>query len=191
LGWDWAWLLGVSGAAWGALELWIFGRDRRAVAGEDADRGSLRVLFFGLFAVIWAAGYARGMAPWARIRGLQPAGYVVGATVTFLGLALRLWAVRTLGDFFRTSVTLHEGHRLVSGGPYRRLRHPSYTGMILAMTGIGIGQGNWLALAILTLGGLAAFAWRIRVEDAALRARFGAEWEAYAKHRWAVIPFVW
>jgi protein-S-isoprenylcysteine O-methyltransferase Ste14 len=186
-----SWLLVASVAAWIGLEVWIFARDRRAVAGQTVDRGSLRVLFLGLFVTNWAAGYASGMAPEAHIAGLQPAGYLLGAAIVWAGIALRLWAVRTLGDFFRTTVTVQEGHRLVAGGPYRRLRHPSYTGMLLALAGLGLGYGNWISLALLTLAVLPPFAWRIHVEDAALKARFGAEWQAYAAERWAVIPFVW
>jgi protein-S-isoprenylcysteine O-methyltransferase Ste14 len=100
------------------------------------------------------------------------------------GIALRLWAVRTLGRFFRVTVTVQDDHRLVDSGPYARLRNPSYTGSLITMAGVGLSIGNWLSLAAMALIPIFGFGWRIRVEEASLAARFGADYEAYRGRRW-------
>ena len=109
----------------------------------------------------------------------------------WVGLLLYTWAVLTLGAFFRVSVQLLDGQRLVTSGPYRLLRHPAYTGGILIFTGIGLATGNWISVAAATLSVTIAYAWRIHVEEIALRERFGAEFEAQRRRTWAVIPLIW
>ena len=111
---------------------------------------------------------------------------VVGA-----GILLYRWAALTLGAFFRTQVTLLDGQRLVMRGPYRLLRHPAYSGGILVYAGIGLAIGNWLSAIAMPLSLIVAYSRRIRVEEAALRERFGAEFEANHARTWAIIPFVW
>ena len=96
--------------------------------------------------------------------------------------------MRTLGRFFRVTVTVQDDHRLVDTGPYTKLRNPSYTGAMITMAGVGIAMGHWLSLAAMILFPLLGFAWRIRVEEASLAARFGADYDAYRRSRWALIP---
>jgi len=107
------------------------------------------------------------------------------------GIALYVWCVRTLGTSFRTSVQLLDGQRLVTRGPYRVLRHPAYTGGILIFAGTGLAIGNWLSFAAATLAAVIGYGFRIRVEERALKERFGAEFEANRRRTWAVIPLVW
>jgi protein-S-isoprenylcysteine O-methyltransferase len=99
--------------------------------------------------------------------------------------------VRTLGRFFRTHVTLLEEHRLVTDGPYRVLRNPAYTGTLATLAGLGLMQGYAFSLAAAVGPPLAAFAWRIRVEERALAERFGPAWEAWRRRTWALLPPVW
>ena len=177
-------------AAWGLSELWIFARDRTKVAGRRQDRGSLLLLLpaigLAMVGAFWFARVGRSAIP------LPPMLLVAtGLGLMLGGILFRLWAVRTLGRFFRVAVTTHDDHRLIDGGPYRRLRHPSYTGAMATILGFGIAIGNWLSLAAAVLPPLAAFVWRIRVEEASLGARFGPSWDAFRARRWALVPFVW
>lgn len=177
--------------AWIGSEIWIFSRDRRAASGDAADRGSRRFLVV-CYAVGLTAGFlwARRI-PFGRI-GLAPQATIgAGIAMMWAGIALRIWAVRTLGRFFRTSVMVLDDHRLVDTGPYRRLRNPSYTGSLITLAGIGIALGNWLSLALILACIIPGYAWRIHIEDAALRRRFGANYEAYRRGRWALIPPIW
>jgi protein-S-isoprenylcysteine O-methyltransferase len=79
----------------------------------------------------------------------------------------------------------------VTSGPYKYLRNPAYTGALITLVGFGFGAGNWISVIFLLIIGLAAYAWRIAVEDKALRERFGEEYEDYKKRTWALIPFIW
>ena len=117
--------------------------------------------------------------------------FYTGIGLIWAGMALRLWAVMTLGQFFRTSVLVHEDHRLITSGPYRVLRHPSYTGSLITLGGIGLAMGNWLSVLIITGCALLAFAIRMMVEETALAEHFGAEFAMHKRRTWAIIPFIW
>jgi len=129
-----------------------------------------------------AAGWIQ--APPALLAGL-------GIALIWTGIGLRLWAVRTLGRFFRVAVTVQDDHRLVDSGPYARLRNPSYTGAMITMAGVGIAMGHWLSLAAMIALPMLGLGWRIRVEEASLAARFGKDYEAYRSRRWALVPPIW
>lgn len=187
----WREVFWVSYAAWGLSELWIWSRDRRAASGQRRDRGSFYAVVGSIWVGITLAFFAPYIAPWADI-GLPPAPLFWSAiALIWTGVALRLWAVLTLGVFFRLTVRIHDEHRLVTSGPYRLLRHPSYTGALLTAAGIGLAMGNWLAILSAVLFMLAGFAVRIVVEETALAAAFGADFDAHRKRTWAVIPLVW
>jgi protein-S-isoprenylcysteine O-methyltransferase Ste14 len=178
-------------AAWGLTEVWVFSRDRRRVAGRSADRGSLVSIVVVIVAAIFVAFGAHARLPAARIAVAEPYIFWAGIALAWAGLALRVWAINTLGRFFRTTVMLQEDHQLVTRGPYARLRHPAYTGSIATLVGIGLAFGNWVSLAAMTLGALAAYAWRIPAEEAALAGQFGEAWTAHKTRTWAIVPWVW
>jgi len=106
------------------------------------------------------------------------------------GLAIRWAAILTLGKYFTISVAIARDHHIVQSGLYRSIRHPSYSGLLLAFVGMGLSFHNWLSLVILVLPIAAALALRIAVEERALRAAFGAEYEAYAARTWRLIPWL-
>jgi protein-S-isoprenylcysteine O-methyltransferase len=184
-------LFQVSYVAWFAMEMWILSRDRRRFTGRVADRGS----FFGFFICYWAglgfAFFAFSRHPEWRMTTLQPALSWLGIVMIWAGMAFRLWAVLTLGAFFRTSVVVQDGHRLVTAGPYRWLRHPAYTGAIITTTGLGLAFGNWASLAALIVFPSLAIAFRIHVEERALTEQFGEAYRDFSKNRSAVIPAIW
>ena len=181
----------ISYVAWLGTEAWILSRDRRAARGDAGDRGSRRLLVVCFGVGLTSAFYAGQRIAWGRI-GLAPHVLEpIALALMWVGVAFRLWAVSTLGRFFRTSVMVLEDHQLIDVGPYRRLRNPSYTGLATTLLGVGLAIGSWPGLAVLMAAVLAGLARRIKVEDAALRARFGAAYAAYAKKRWALIPLVW
>jgi protein-S-isoprenylcysteine O-methyltransferase Ste14 len=178
-------------AAWLGSEAWILSRDRRPATGDPADRGSRRLLV-AMYAIglVGGFGFANRLEGW-RIGGDPRLVFGIGLALMFAGMAFRLWAVLTLGRFFRTAVQVLDDHRLVGEGPYARLRHPSYTGALVTLAGIGVALGNWLGLAWILGFGLIGFGRRIEVEDAALKARFGPAYDDYARGRRALVPFVW
>jgi len=112
----------------------------------------------------------------------------VGLSLIWLGIAVRLWAIITLGRFFKMVVVIQDAHRVVDRGPYRWLRHPSYTGGMLIVTGLGLAEGDWVSLAIMVVFPLIAYLARIRVEERALFGALGDEYAAYAKRTSRLIP---
>jgi protein-S-isoprenylcysteine O-methyltransferase Ste14 len=109
----------------------------------------------------------------------------------WLGLAIRVWAVAALGRAFRTTVEVDPGQGIVSSGPYRWVRHPSYTGLLLILAGLGLAAGNWLALAGCVALPLAALLRRIHVEEAELTRVLGQPYRAYQARTKRLVPGLW
>lgn len=177
--------------AWPVAEF-VLGRVRRAGGGtaEVRDRGSLVAVWIAIFVSIMLAMFARYYDP-GSLRLSPMTRAVVALVLLVAGLALRTWAIVTLGKFFTVNVAVHADHRVVRNGPYRWLRHPSYTGALIAFVGLGILTGSALSLGVLAIGIGAAFAYRIAVEERALREHLGAEYDEYACHTRRLIPFVY
>jgi protein-S-isoprenylcysteine O-methyltransferase Ste14 len=104
------------------------------------------------------------------------------------GLTLRYLAVSRLGQFFTTNVAIQRGHRLITEGPYRWVRHPAYTGLLLAFAAIGLAMGDILALLILTIPTSMALTYRIAIEEKFLKKQFGADFLAYSKSTKKLVP---
>jgi protein-S-isoprenylcysteine O-methyltransferase Ste14 len=90
---------------------------------------------------------------------------------------------------FTRFVQILPGHRLVMTGPYRFVRHPSYSGLLLFYGGMGLALGSWLSLAALVGLPALGIAYRIRVEERALLAAFGEEYRAYMLRVRGLVPF--
>jgi protein-S-isoprenylcysteine O-methyltransferase len=115
----------------------------------------------------------------------------LGVATVVAGVALRAWAIVSLGRYFRREVTIEPGQRLIRRGPYRLLRHPSYTGICLAFAGLGLALGSWVGAAVALVIVVAGMLPRIHVEEHALARTFGAEYDAYAASTARLLPHVW
>ncbi len=187
----WSVVYWASFVAFFASTAWVQRRERNAVPGDLRDRGSKPLIYAGSIVGYAAAFACPSLWPAAKI-GL-PSEPVFWAAIALIwaGLLLYIWAVLTLGAFFRTSVQLLDGQQLVRRGPYRVLRHPAYTGGILLFAGIGLAAGNWISALVTPLTAIVVYAWRIHVEERALRERFGEDFESHRRKTSAVIPLVW
>ena len=113
---------------------------------------------------------------------------VFGVIVMWLGLATR---VSALGGAFRTTVEVDPDQAVVTTGPYRWIRHPSYAGLLLIVAGLGLAFGNWLSAAACVALPLPALAWRIHVEEAELSRVLGDAYRAYQTRTSRLIPGRW
>ncbi len=106
------------------------------------------------------------------------------------GIALRWYSAAILGKYFTFDVAVHGGQILIEVGPYRYVRHPSYSDALLTLLGFGLALGNWagLAAALSCLG--FAYAYRIPIEEAALASALGETYTQYAKRTWRLVPFL-
>jgi protein-S-isoprenylcysteine O-methyltransferase Ste14 len=172
-------------ACWLLLETLLRVRDFVSGRGRgDRDRAT-RILIGGAIALPVVAV----AVDWpARV----PVGYgVAGTIVMWVGLAIRVWAVAALGSAFRTTGEVEPGQAVVSNGPYRWVRHPSYTGLLLILAGFGLARGTWPALLACLLVPLAAIVRRIQVEEAELNRVLGDPYRSYQTRTRRLIPGLW
>lgn len=106
------------------------------------------------------------------------------------GIVLRQYSMKLLGQFFTFDVAIRTGHTLIEIGPYRYIRHPSYSAGLLTMLGFGLALGNWAGLAAALLCLAIAYAYRIVVEEAALTTALGDSYKQYVRRTWRLVPFL-
>lgn len=109
-------------------------------------------------------------------------------TLCAIGLGLRYWAVVNLGRFFSTHVLIQHQHQLITHGPYQWIRHPAYTGLLLALAGAGWAMGDFLALLLLIVIPFFAFKTRIAMEEKKLIKQFGQQYLVYLNKTYKLLP---
>ncbi len=165
---------------------------RRNASGTPArERASYVALVVVLVLSIGGALCLAAAVPFAAIPVARVGFFVVGTVLIVLGIALRIWSVVVLGRAFTVEVRVRAGQEVVDRGPYRVVRHPSYTGLLLVLLGTGIALGNGLALVVAVVPPIAAVVYRIRVEEEALLTGIGEPYRRYAEGRKRLVPFVW
>src|SRR5215471_4107608 len=165
-------------------------RRSRSKTGTKQDRSTLGMIWL-VITVSIAAGVF--VAQTFRAAAL-PDGktFAIAGVVLFVaGLLLRWWAIITLGRFFTVDVTIEKDHELVERGPFRMVRHPSYTGVLLALVGVGLSMQNWAALLVILLPIVAAFIRRMNVEEEAPSRALGPRYTEYMKRTKRLVPFVY
>jgi protein-S-isoprenylcysteine O-methyltransferase Ste14 len=182
------WVLLFTAAVWVMLEL------RQSLThrpeGVKATWGG-EVLFrvvLGVGALM--AGMLSGAASGARIRPVAVAVWL-GLVLFCAGVALRLWSFRTLGRYFTITVQTSAEQPVITDGPYRAIRHPSYAGLLLVVMAAGLFIGNWWSLACLTIATAGGLVFRIRVEERALMHDLGVPYRNYAATHKRLVPFIW
>ncbi len=161
---------------------------RGVLTTTRADRGTYWTIVIAQALAVVLGLAARIAAPWADLPAWV---WVVGLVAMVVGTVLRLWAVRALGDQFRRVVAVTPDQRVVTSGPYRWVRHPSYTGALLIFGGFGLALANALSLVVLVVLPGLAYLRRIRVEEAELESVLGERYLAYARGRARLVPSVW
>ena len=165
-------------------------RRSRSRSGTKQDRSTLRVLWVVIMASVAAGVYLARHWPAAGLpygRGFALAGVVLFV----VGLLLRWWAIVTLGRFFTVDVTIEKDHELVERGPFRLVRHPSYTGVLLAFLGFAFSLRNWGALFAILVPIFAAFIRRMNVEEEALSRALGSRYAQYIGRTKRLVPGVY
>jgi protein-S-isoprenylcysteine O-methyltransferase Ste14 len=115
----------------------------------------------------------------------------LGILLMYAGMALRFYAITVLGAFFTTTVAVAPEQTVIEAGPYRLIRHPSYTGFLLILLGFGLSlTNNWLSLLVIMGCALIGFSYRIRVEEHVLQEQLGQRYQEYMRRTKRLIPFV-
>jgi len=121
--------------------------------------------------------------------GHSYATYWIGTALLISGLAFSIWARRVLGRNWSGTVTVKEDHELIESGPYRFVRHPIYTGLLLALAGSTLAQGWWSSVVALVLC-FVSFWIKLLREEAWMRETFGEKYEAYCARTKRLVPFL-
>lgn len=157
-------------------------------AGENADRGSMAIIMLSTW-----IGYpiAFSLAPSAHFHlHHEIFWFFFGLAVLISGSLLRRYCWRVLGHFFTGNVRIQPDQTVIQQGPYRRVRHPSYTGGMMMHVGCGLALANWMsALVLLVTSGLGYF-YRVHVEEKELVAGLGREYQVYMRRTKRFVPFV-
>ena len=165
-------------------------RRSRSKTGTKQDRSTLGMIWLVIavsimLGVFVAQNFQAAALPHGRM-------FVTAGVVLFVaGLILRWWAIITLGRFFTVDVTIEKDHELIERGPFRIVRHPSYTGVLLAFVGLALSMGNWAALLVILIPIGAAFIHRMNVEEDALSRALGPRYAEYMKRTKRLVPFVY
>jgi protein-S-isoprenylcysteine O-methyltransferase Ste14 len=129
--------------------------------------------------------------PWLYLQ-LWPVGYWpfwLGAAVTIAGLLFAVWARGYLGRNWSSSVTIKQGHELITTGPYTVVRHPIYTGILTGFLGMAIAISQVRGFIVVVLI-LFAYWTKLRIEERWMRSQFGETYATYARRTSALVPYL-
>ena len=182
----------VAALIWMAVEGNYILRDR--FSGKGTTKQDRRTRTYNTISMVLALCLSPFICwlPVLRFAGFQaPFVFWAGIVIMCLGFLLRNWSIYVLGKYFRTTVELERGQKVVRAGPYRYIRHPSYSGMILFCIGYGLLAQNWLSLVVAIVLPTAALLYRITIEEAAMAQGIGTEYQQYQKETKKLIPVIW
>jgi protein-S-isoprenylcysteine O-methyltransferase len=171
--------------------LWVFSRSRKIKERSPQDRRNGLLVIASLIIGIIIGLNMPVVAPQFNFQSYFKIFFFLGLTFIWIGIIFRFWAIQTLGKYFSTRLIIQGGHELITSGPYKYLRHPSYTGAMITFIGFGLGIGNWLSVAVIFTISLIIYIRRIKIEELMLQKQFGKAYDSYKKKTWAIIPFLW
>jgi protein-S-isoprenylcysteine O-methyltransferase Ste14 len=178
----------VAAVPWLVFSLYWEIAAKSAAAAKSAESSSSR----GVHLFLTNAALLLEIVQFPWFGRFLPATYwviVVGSAVTVFGLFVAIWARRHLGRNWSGEITIKVEHELIRSGPYRRLRHPIYTGILIMYVGTAIVTGTRLALVGVAMAAV-AYVRKIRLEEANMRVAFGPAYDAYCSESWALVPWL-
>jgi protein-S-isoprenylcysteine O-methyltransferase len=181
---------------WTTYMLWILlesvasRRKRVRDQSTSRDRGSYKLIMGLLWLSISLAFAISFVIPKAAIQWERIPIFFVGIALMLAGLAFRFYSMALLGRFFTYNVAVQPDQTVIEAGPYRYIRHPSYTGALITLVGLGLALGNWAGLLALLICMGIAYAYRISVEEGALVSALGEPYVQYMHRTRRLVPFV-
>jgi len=172
--------------------IWFVTGFRLKETTRSRSEGMSRISVYIVWARWWllfAHGFGRRLL--AR-RVFDPSISIayVGLGITAAGLVFAVLARFYIGKNWSALIQVKEGHELIQTGPYALVRHPIYSGLMLATLGTAIAYGEWSGFLGFGMV-VAAWGYKSRLEESAMAEQFGAQYESYRAHVKGLIPFVW
>ncbi|MDB6058032.1 MAG: Protein-S-isoprenylcysteine O-methyltransferase Ste14 [Verrucomicrobiales bacterium] len=178
------------GLLWGTSELCLNLAKRAKGDAKIKDRRSLALIWSAYLVGIVLGIVAAYKCPWGRFPGSVLVTTLVVGLFAF-GIALRWYSIFYLGRYFTVNVAIQPGHRVIDSGPYRFIRHPSYTGSLISVIGFALSFHNWASFIIIVVSAVSAMLWRIQVEETALREALHPQYGDYMLRTRRLVPFVY
>jgi protein-S-isoprenylcysteine O-methyltransferase Ste14 len=173
-----------------AVEIFLLTRRRSHDPKHQSDRGTLGLIWILIFGSCVIGFWLTPLITFLN----WPESLAIVLTADVLltaGIAFRIWSIVHLGKFFTVDVAIQEGQRVVQDGPYRFVRHPSYSGSMIALLGLALLTFNWLGFFLIIGCSFLAFVLRISVEEKALLQSLGEEYRRYAGRTKRLIPGIY
>ncbi len=183
-----AWLVASIWVVWFAF--WRFAATGSTAPAERESAWSRASYLLPMLLVI-VLMIGPSWPPWLEHR-LIPGGWVrywIGVVVLTLGLGFTVWARRVLGKNWSGRIAIKEDQQLVRAGPYRSIRHPIYTGGLIAILGTAVASGRISGFLALGLAS-AALGLKIRIEERWLMKEFGDRYAEYRRTSWMLVPYL-
>jgi protein-S-isoprenylcysteine O-methyltransferase Ste14 len=171
------------------LSLVFFKRSKTASKKGNNDKRSLPLLWLAITGSLTLAGFISGFKIGLLIDNVVLSK--IGLAFAICGFVIRWTAILQLGKLFTVDVAISNTHTLKTTGLYQIVRHPSYLGLMLIITGIALCMGNLLSLAIVVIPVFIAMNYRIVVEEKALTNEFGSQYLKYSKKVSKIIPWIY
>lgn len=165
------------------VELRIFSRQRLA-EGFSRDRKSLLLILVGVTLSL----FSLFIFPYLEIGRLNPNFTYLGIFVMLSGFILRQWSIQILGKLFTPVISIKAGHKLIIKGPYKYVRHPSYSGLLMELLGASLAISNWISFILTFCFMLPALIYRIKAEEKELLKQFGQDYIDYKRKTKMLIP---
>jgi protein-S-isoprenylcysteine O-methyltransferase Ste14 len=167
------------------LLLLLFRRSGKGKASSRKDNDSLVILW-----IVIPASFILGSL-WADFSGLPMHHWLlssIGLTLFLFGWIIRRIAILQLGKSFTVDVAIRGDQPLKTDGLYRKVRHPSYSGLLLMVLGIAITMNSLISLLLVMIPIGIALGYRVRVEERALKEAFGDAYSVYSRKTRRLVP---
>lgn len=167
------------------VELRIFSKQRLA-GGFSHDRRSLLFILIGTALSLFSFFFFS----YSGIGKLSTNFAYPGIFLMISGFILRQWSIQILGKLFTPVISIQEGHKLIIKGPYKYVRHPSYSGLLMELLGISLATSNGVSFILTFCFMLPPLIYRIKVEENELIKQFGRDYIGYKEKTKMLIPWM-
>jgi len=162
---------------------------KESYENRSTDKGTMWLII-----LISTTGQLVSVVDWAYFQSYDGSLSIwvwIGISLAIIGLTLRIWAIQKLQSAFSATVQIKSDQQLITSGPYKWLRHPSYTGAWLVMIGVAIVFNSMGGLLFMGPGMFIVYGKRISTEEKTLKGAFGQEYIVYEKRTKKLIPFIY